>query len=154
MGIDEVGIDKVGIDEVGRYPLYMHFLVRAGLCKCSYSHTHTPSVMYKMAFDLHSIICTWDQSCIPVTVFFPLGARGPSWRISAYEISKSTGFHVDFGFQIGFLDFTWISGFQSGFLDFTWISGFQSGFLDFKVDFWISRGFPDFKVDFYILDFV
>ena len=45
---------------------------------------------------------------------------------------------MDFGFQIGFLDFTWISGFQSGFLDFTWI----------------SRGFPDFKVDFYILDFV
>ena len=45
-------------------------------------------------------------------------------------------------------------GFQIGFLDFTWISGFQSGFLDFKVYFWISRGFPDFKVDFYILDFV
>ena len=36
-------------------------------------------------------------------------------------------------------------GFQIGFLDFTWISGFQSGFLDFKVDFWISREFPDFK---------
>ena len=46
---------------------------------------------------------------------------------------------MDFGFQIGFLDFTWISGFQSGFLDFKvdfWISrGFQSGFLDFM---WIS----------------
>ena len=68
-------------------------------------------------------------------------SRGPPRRVSAYEISKSTGFHVDFGFQIGFLDFTWISG-------------FQSRFLDFKVDFWISRGFPDFKVDFYILDFV
>ena len=33
-------------------------------------------------------------------------------RASVYEISKSTGFHVDFGFQSGFLDFTvdfWIS---------------------------------------------
>ena len=59
-------------------------------------------------------------------------ARGPPRRASAYEISKSTGFHVDFGFQNGFLDFKvdfWIS---------KWISGFQSGFLDFKVDFWIS----------------
>ena len=86
-------------------------------------------------------------------------ARGPPRRASAYEISKSTGFHVDFGFQNGFLDFKmdfWIS---SGFLDFEvdfwiskWISGFQSGFLDFKVDFWISKwisgfqsGFLDFK---------
>ena len=62
-------------------------------------------------------------------------SRGPPRRVSAYEISKSSGFQVDFGFQIGFLDFTWISGFQSGFLDFTWISGFQSGSLDFT---WIS----------------
>ena len=89
-------------------------------------------------------------------------ARGPPRRVSAYEISKSTGFQVDFGFQNGFLDFKvdfWISGFQSGFLDFKvdfwiskWISGFQSGFLDFKVDFsrdfWISSEFLDFKVDF------
>ena len=30
-----------------------------------------------MAFDLHPIICTWDvvTTCIPVTVFFPLGMR-------------------------------------------------------------------------------
>ena len=47
-----------------------------------------------------------------------LDTRGPSRPLSVYEISKSTGFHVDSGFQIGFLDFTWISGFQSGFLDF------------------------------------
>ena len=43
---------------------------------------------------------------------------------SAYEILKSTGFHVDFQFQNGFLDFKvdfWIS---------KWIAGFQSGFLD------------------------
>ena len=69
---------------------------------------------------------------------------GPSWCVSAYEISKSTGFHVDFGFQNGFLDFKmdfWIS---------KWISGFQSGFLDFKVDFWISSEFLDFKADFWI----
>ena len=79
--------------------------------------------------------------------------RGPPRRVSAYEISKSTGFQVDFGFQNGFLDFwisKWISGFQSGFL----ISGFQSGFLDFKVDFsrdfWISSEFLDFKADFWI----
>ena len=59
--------------------------------------------------------------------------RGPPQRVSAYEISKSTGFQVDFGFQNGFLDFKvdfWIS---------KWISGFQSGFLDFKADFWISK---------------
>ena len=40
------------------------------------------------------------------------GPRGPPRRASAYEISKSTGFHVDFGFQSRFLGFTvdfWIS---------------------------------------------
>ena len=71
--------------------------------------------------------------------------RGLPRRASVYEISKSTGFHMDFGFQNGFLDFKrdfwiskwiswiskWISGFQSGFLDFKLISGFQA-------DFWIS----------------
>ena len=71
-------------------------------------------------------------------------ARGSPRRVSACEISKSTGFHEDFVFQIGFLHFTWISGFQcgfldftwiSGFLDFTWISGFQSGFLPMILDF-------------------
>ena len=41
------------------------------------------------------------------------GSRGPSRRASAYEIWKSTRFHVDFGFQ--------------------------NGFLDFKVDLWISK---------------
>ena len=83
------------------------------------------------------------------------GPRGSPQRASAYEISKSTGFHMDFRFQNGFLDFKvdfwiskWISGFQSGFLDFRvdfwisdWISGFHSGFLDFSLDFWISIGF-------------
>ena len=34
------------------------------------------------------------------------GPRGPTRRASAYEISKSTGFYVGFGFQSGFLDFT------------------------------------------------
>ena len=70
--------------------------------------------------------------------------RGPPRRASAYEISKSTGFHVDFGFQNGFLDFKmdfWIS---------KWISGFQSGFLDFKVDFWISKWISGFQADFWI----
>ena len=43
------------------------------------------------------------------------GPRGPPRRASAYEISKSTGFHVDFGFRIS----EWISGFHSGFLDFS-----------------------------------
>ena len=38
------------------------------------------------------------------------GGPGPL-RPSVYEISKSTGFHVDFGFQIGFLDFKVNSGF-------------------------------------------
>ena len=74
--------------------------------------------------------------------------RGPPRRVSAYEISKSTGFQVDFRFHNGFLDFKvdfWIS---------KWISGFQSGFLDFKVDFsrdfWISSEFLDFEADFWI----
>ena len=68
-------------------------------------------------------------------------SRGPPRRASAYEISKSTGFHVDFGFQNGFLDFKVDSGFLDFKVDFwisKWISGFQSGFLDFKADFWIS----------------
>ena len=75
-------------------------------------------------------------------------SRGPPRRVSAYEISKSTGFQVDFGFQNGFLDFKvdfWIS---------KWISGFQSGFLDFKADFciskWISRGISGFQANFWI----
>ena len=69
--------------------------------------------------------------------------RGPSRRGSAYEISKSSGFQVDFWISVwisGFLDFEvdfwiskWISGFQSGFLDFKRISGFQSRFLDFAI---------------------
>ena len=40
------------------------------------------------------------------------GPRGLPRRASAYEISKSTGFHLDFGFQSGFLDFSldfWIA---------------------------------------------
>ena len=51
----------------GTAPLYMRFLVKS----CSYSHTHTHTICYKMAFDLHLIICTWDvvTTCIPVTVF-------------------------------------------------------------------------------------
>ena len=76
-----------------------------------------------------------------------MSLRGPLRRVSAYKISKSTGFHVDFEFQNGFLNFTWISGFLDFKVDFwisKWISGFQSGFLDFKV------GFLDFKVDFWI----
>ena len=68
-------------------------------------------------------------------------SRGPPRRVSAYEISKSTGFQVDFRFQNGFLDFK---------VDF----GFQNGFLDFKVDFWISkwisRGISGFQANFWI----
>ena len=79
------------------------------------------------------------------------GSRGPPRRASAYEISKSTGFHVDFGFRIS----EWISGFQFGFLDFSldfwislWISGFQFGFLDFSLDFWISVWISGFQFGF------
>ena len=57
-------------------------------------------------------------------------ARGPSRRASAYEISKSTGFHVDFGFQNGFLDFK-VDFLISKWISFKRISGLQSGFLDF-----------------------
>ena len=51
-------------------------------------------------------------------------ARGPSRRASAYEISKSTGFHVDFGFQNGFLDFK-VDFFQADIWISKWISGFH-----------------------------
>ena len=61
--------------------------------------------------------------------------RGPPRCASAYEILKSSGFHVDFGFQNGFLDF---NRFQADFWISKRISRFQSGFLDFKADFWIS----------------
>ena len=42
--------------------------------------THTHTICYvqdKMAFDMHLILCTWDvvTTCIPVTVFFPLGVQ-------------------------------------------------------------------------------
>ena len=46
--------------------------------------------------------------------------RGPPRRVSAYEISKSTGFHVDFGFRIS----DWISGFHVDFWISKWISTF------------------------------
>ena len=119
-------------------------IVSARLCAGSASAERVGGVIRR-------VLCTW----------WLLGSRGPPRRVSAYEISKSTGFQVDFGFQNGFLDFwisKWISGFQSGFLDFRmdfwisdWISGFHSGFLDFTVDFWISAwisGFLDFSLDF------
>ena len=35
--------------------------------------------------------------------------EGPPRRASAYEISKSTGFHVDFGFRVDFWISVWIS---------------------------------------------
>ena len=40
-------------------------------------------------------------------------SRGPPRRVSAYEISKSTGFQVDFGFQNGFRISKWISRFSN-----------------------------------------
>ena len=101
-----------------------------------------------------------------IKLFGYIFTRGPPRYVSAYEISKSTGFQVDFRFQNGFLDFKvdfwiskWISGFQSGFLDFKvdfWISkrisrfqsGFLEGFLDFKRISGFQSGFLDFKVDF------
>ena len=42
---------------------------------------------------------------------------------------------MDFGFQIGFLDFTWISGFHLDFWISKWISGFH---VDFRISKWIS----------------
>jgi len=35
-----------------------------------------------------------------------INSRGPPQRVLVYKILRSTGFHVDFGFQIGFLYFT------------------------------------------------
>jgi len=36
----------------------------------THTHTHTHTICYKMAFDLHPIICTWDvvATYIPITV--------------------------------------------------------------------------------------
>ena len=86
--------------------------------------------------------------------------RGPPRRVSAYEISKSTGFQADFGFQNGFLDFKVDFGFQNGFLDFKvdfWISkrisGFQSGFLEGCLDFKRISGFQSGFLDFKVRDF-
>ena len=56
----------------------------------------------------------------------------------AHELDFSRDFWISVGisgFQLGFLDFRWIS---NGFLDFTWISGFRAGFLDFGLDFCAS----------------
>ena len=103
----------------------------------------TPEVSFEIFITL---ACSWSivvylYSCF-LCAIARYRTRGPPRRVSAYEISKSNGFQVNFGFQNGFLDFKvdfwisrWISGFQSGFLegflDFKRISGFQSGFLDF-----------------------
>ena len=48
-----------------------------------------------------------------------VATRGPPRRASTYEISKSTGFHMNFWIS------KWISEFQSEFLDFKRISGFH-----------------------------
>ena len=65
------------------------------------------------------------QACCPrmesLKNFSSYMSRGPPWRASEYEILKSTGFYVDFGFQ--------------------------NGFLNFKVDFWISKWISEFHVD-------
>ena len=53
--------------------------------------------------------------------------RGPTRLTQAYEISKSTGFQMDFWISLGF------------HVDF-WIS------RGFHVDFWISRVFLDFTI--------
>ena len=66
----------------------------------------------------------WDHAppsmCLLSNTWHP--AEGSA---TAYEILESTGFHMDFRFQ--------------------------SGFLDFKVDFWISKWISGFQADFWIL---
>ena len=90
----------------------------------------TPAEFY-LSFDalVHLQISTEYLSKSCRTVGWMPCPRGPPRRVSAYEISKSTGFQVDFGFQNGFLDFKVDFGFQNGFLDFK---------VDFSRDFWIS----------------
>ena len=55
-------------------------------CASVVTATHTYTICYKMAFDLHPIICTWNvvSTWIPVTVFFPLGV----WLGSKKIINK------------------------------------------------------------------
>ena len=65
------------------------------------------SSSYRVAFSSKS---KKDQNIFHVQVLFQ--ARGPPRHALEYKISKSTGFHMDFGFQNGFLNFTvdfWIS---------------------------------------------
>ena len=59
------------------------------LCKYSYSHTHTHTICYKMAFDLHPTICTWDvvTICVPITVFFPFS------EMRTYQLACCTTAH-------------------------------------------------------------
>ena len=45
--------------------------------------THTHTICYKMAFDLHPIICTWDvvTNCIPVSFL-------STWGVVIFEKKK------------------------------------------------------------------
>ena len=99
------------------------------VCKtnCCMSGSSSTALCARNAHITLNDVTTWSW----VNLVNPI-QRGPPWRVSAYKILKSTGFHVDFGFQIGFLYLKWISGFQSGFLDFCII---------FKVDldFWAEH---------------
>ena len=63
---------------------------------------------------------SWRDSYQMVTVTFMKHVHRVTrtYETSAYEISKSTGFHMDFGFQNGFLNLKvdlWISKRNSGF---------------------------------------
>ena len=62
-------------------------------------------------------------------MFAEVGAGYETRFAQAYEISKSTGFQVDFWISLGFLDFTWISGFHVDFLISSGFHRISLGFL-------------------------
>ena len=101
--------------------VYFAICVCPVIC-CCFLHALWASQIIPLTFDLLSSTLE-PRSKLRVAL-----SRGPPRRVSAYEISKSTEFHVDFGFQIGFLDFTWISGFHVDFWISKWISGFHVDF--------------------------
>ena len=60
----------------GTFSTTLHALFGKELdCASVVTATHTHTTCYKMAFDLHTIICTWDvvTTCIPVKFPFHLG---------------------------------------------------------------------------------
>ena len=127
---------------VPRFMLFYNHLTSGGLIQYS-CHQDTSQPEYRMDNKIKECTINSDKewtACISAPcwtylldkeiesshqTFFTTYMRDLPWCISAYEISKSTGFHM-LGFEIGFLDFMvdfWISDWTFGTSE--WISGIQ-----------------------------